>query len=318
MSGSVVSPPSCAWVFCETHRRFDRILPASHLAPSRGLPRTHDESPSLLACCVGPVVSERVRCHHDNVMIGSFSARLRFKLAQLLWPHVSAVPIPLNPTYNRDGLLTEHGSDFLEDELFRRSYAAGKATGSWWHHDLEWRAYVVCWAAWRGRSLPGDFVECGVHRGGYSRMIAEYVGLDQLPQKKLRMFDTFSGIPERYLDARSAQAFAGVYGDCYAEVVQTFARYENAIVVRGVVPDVLPAAHVEGVCFLSIDLNCVEPSIAAAEYFWPRMARGAAMVLDDYNFRFFADQKAAFDVFAEEIGVEILSLPTGQGILIKP
>jgi hypothetical protein len=132
------------------------------------------------------------------------------------------------------------------------------------------------------------------------------------------MFDTFCGIPERYVDPRSAEAFAGVYGDCHADVVQTFARYSNAIVNRGVVPDVLPSANIESVCFLSIDLNCVEPSIAAAEYFWPRMAHGAAIVLDDYNFRFFADQKAAFDVFAEGVGVEILSLPTGQGVLIKP
>jgi hypothetical protein len=89
-------------------------------------------------------------------------------------------------------------------------------------------------------------------------------------------------------------------------------------VVRGEVPEVLPEVAAERVCYLSIDLNSVAPSIAAAEHFWPRMSRGAAMVLDDYGFPQFSDQKPAFDSFAVGIGVPILSLPTGQGLLIKP
>ncbi|HEX7828355.1 MAG TPA: TylF/MycF/NovP-related O-methyltransferase [Thermoanaerobaculia bacterium] len=250
-------------------------------------------------------------------MAASLLPRLRLKLARRLWPHVSAEPWPLNPTYLGDGLLTEHGSDFLQDERFLRSYAAGKATGSWWNHDLHWRAYVVCWAAMQGRSLPGDFVECGVHRGGYSRMLAEYVALDELPEKRLFLFDTFSGIPDRYRNTPSARIFDGVYEDSYQDVVETFARYQNAVPIRGIVPDVLPEANIEQVCFLSIDLNSPEPSVAATEYFWPKMTRGAAVVFDDYNFRFFADQKVALDEFAARAGVQILSLPTGQGLLIK-
>jgi O-methyltransferase len=81
---------------------------------------------------------------------------------------------------------------------------------------------------------------------------------------------------------------------------------------------VLPEVAAERVCYLSIDLNCVGPSIEAAERFWPLMSPGAVMVLDDYGFQLFRDQKEAFDLFAERIGVRILLLPTGQGLLIKP
>lgn len=243
----------------------------------------------------------------------SLSARLRMRLARLFWPHVSPFAVPERPTFIGDGLLTANGSDFLREARFQHAYAAAKATGSWWNHDLQWRAYVVAWAAMQGCALEGDFVECGVHRGGFSRMIAEYVELRRLPQKKLYMIDTYSGVPARF----GGEKFQGGYVECYDDVVRAFADLPNAIIIRGEIPEVLETVPVEKVSFLSIDLNSVEPSIAALEHFWPRMSRGAVVVLDDYNFTFFHDQKEAFDAYAPTIGVEILSLPTGQGLLVK-
>src|SRR5262249_15891280 len=67
-------------------------------------------------------------------------------------------------TYNNAGLITFHNSDFLNDPLFRESYRLGKATDSWGGLEIEWRVYVVCWAAAWAKHLPGDFVECGVNR----------------------------------------------------------------------------------------------------------------------------------------------------------
>jgi hypothetical protein len=42
------------------------------------------------------------------------------------------------------------------------------------------------------------------------------------------------------------------------------------------------------------------------------------VVLDDYAFRGYERQKAAMDEFARQVGIEILTLPTGQGLIIKP
>jgi O-methyltransferase len=241
-------------------------------------------------------------------MIASLLAGIRRRIARALGrprPPVAVAP---------DG---EVAAGFLDDPLFRRAYAAGKATGSWWHYDLEWRAYVVCWAARHGVSLPGDLVECGVHKGGYARLIADYVGLAARPGKKFYLVDTYCGIPEPYNREGAAAMTAGVYRECYEEVVRTFVAWDNIVFVRGVVPDVLPEIDVDRVCFLSIDLNSVAPSVAALEHFWPRMSPGAIVLLDDYNFRVFADQKAGLDALAERLGVSILSLPTGQGLLVK-
>ncbi len=148
-------------------------------------------------------------------------------------------------------------------------------------------------------------------------MIAEYVKLGDLPNKKLYMLDTFRGIPERYRDEPTAGVFEGIYGDSYEQVRKAFAGIENAIIVRGVIPDTLHEVKADSICFLSIDLNVAAPSVAAVEYFWPKMSLGAPIVFDDYNFRFFVNQKVALDVFAARVGATILALPTGQGLLIK-
>src|SRR4051794_1725605 len=79
--------------------------------------------------------------------------------------------------FSEDGLRTIHNCDFTESPRFIEAYRAGEATKSWGTAgNIRWRAYVVCWAAEQARHLPGDFVECGVNRGGFARMIIEYLG----------------------------------------------------------------------------------------------------------------------------------------------
>ena len=242
----------------------------------------------------------------------SWSGRIRRRLAGLLWPQAEPPAIPW--TFANDGLATVHNSDFLHDPAFREAYRLGEETGSWQGAHIEWRAYVVCWAAMKGKSLEGDYVECGVARGGYARAVMEYVGFAGM-EKKFWLVDTYRGTPAQYAES---DAIAAMYGKCYDDVVRTFAPFPNAIVVRGTIPEVLAGVTPQKVCSLSIDLNCTEPSIAAAEHFWPRMSSGAVLVLDDYGWSSFASLKPAVDDFARRHGVQVLSLPTGQGLLFKP
>ena len=82
-------------------------------------------------------------------------------------------------------------------------------------------------------------------------------------------------------------------------------------------PETLRLIDLHVFAFVSLDMNCVRPEIAAAEFFWPKLVSGGIMLLDDYGFSAHIDQKDAFDLFATRIGVQILSLPTGQGLMIK-
>jgi hypothetical protein len=72
------------------------------------------------------------------------------------------------------------------------------------------------------------------------------------------------------------------------------------------------------VSYLHLDMNCAPPEVAAFEYFWEKLVPGAIVLLDDYAYLGYESEKEAMDVLAEERKLRILSLPTGQGLLIKP
>jgi O-methyltransferase len=222
-------------------------------------------------------------------------------------------------TYNHDGLLTVHNADFMLDPQFAQAYAAGKSTGSWRAGDLQWRIHVLCWAAHKALGLEGDFVECGVNRGGNAQAIIHYVDFARLP-RTFYLLDTFSGLVESQItdEERTHGIETGVYEECYDAVVRTFSPSPNVKIIRGMVPETLPQVTSEKIAFLSIDMNVREPEIAAAEYFWDKLVSGAVIVLDDYGWRKHIEQKRAFDDFARQRGVQVLSLPTGQGLIIKP
>jgi len=65
-------------------------------------------------------------------------------------------------------------------------------------------------------------------------------------------------------------------------------------------------------------MNCSAPEMAAVQFFWERLIPGAFVLLDDYAYCGYLSQKLAMDQFADEKSVKIVSLPTGQGLLIKP
>jgi hypothetical protein len=221
-------------------------------------------------------------------------------------------------TYNQDGLATVHNCDFVRDARFAKAYAKGKSTGSWGSVDLQWRAFVACWAADKARHLEGDFVECGVNRGGLARTVIDYVDFPTLG-KKFYLLDTFCGLVQQYVSEAEKQRGieAGGYEECYDAVKETFAGF-NVEIIRGTVPDTLPQVKAEKVSYLSIDMNCALPEIAAADFFWNKLVSGAVMVLDDYGWTAHYEQKLAFDRFAVDKAVQVLSLPTGQGLIIKP
>jgi O-methyltransferase len=233
------------------------------------------------------------------------------------------VPIHTLPGFAGDDLVSWHNPEFLEDPAFIRAVEAGNARHSWdLSRDVRWRYHVILWAARRAVRLEGDFVECGVNRGGFSRAVVDYVDFARL-DKTFFLMDTFNGLVEEYISP--AERAKGVsretyskYGDSYDDVKEAFRPFPNVVLIRGPIPDTLPQVAPEKVCYLSIDMNVVIPEIAAATHFWDRLVSGAVMILDDYGHLPYVEQKHAFDAFADERGVQVLQLPTGQGLIFKP
>jgi hypothetical protein len=65
-------------------------------------------------------------------------------------------------------------------------------------------------------------------------------------------------------------------------------------------------------------MNNAKAEIDAIKFLWGKLVTGGVIVLDDYAYgELFRAQKDAWDRFATDNDFEILSLPTGQGLIIK-
>ena len=166
------------------------------------------------------------------------------------------------------------------------------------------------------RRIGGDFVECGVWRGGSSLLAA--LALRALGERDRRcvLYDTFNGMTEGSdvdvdVDGRLANDYIARYGDdgrwCYAgadEVLRTFARHAipNTMlrVVAGDVERTLREQEVpERISILRLDTDWYASTAVELDVLYPRLARGGVLIVDDYG-HWAGSRRAVDEYFADE------------------
>jgi hypothetical protein len=228
--------------------------------------------------------------------------------------------------YAEDGLFTLHRHSFSLDPRFRGAYARGVKASHGVDPHFEWRVHVALWAALSAMEVPGAFVECGVNAGFISSAIMRRLDWGTAA-KRFYLIDTFNGpvvsqysseeIDHGRLKVAEDALAAGAYVTDMVRVQENFSEWPNVQVVQGVIPEILPTLAIDRVAFLHIDLNCAYPEQAALEFFWDRLSSGAFVLLDDYAYLGHDCQARAIDTVARSRRFEVLSLPTGQGLIIK-
>jgi len=243
--------------------------------------------------------------------------------------------------YDQDGLQTNHNHEFVRDESFSAAYdRACKAQGSMKstainifdsdskdkEHHWHWRVHIGLWAVSHASKLSGDFVECGVNRGMLSSAIMKYLNWDSLG-KQFYLIDTYKGIDQTLLtEAEVDEGFVEMndnlldskfYVSSVDSVKENFSEWQNKTIVEGSVPEVLNKLSIDKVAFLHLDMNNAVPEMAALDFFWDNLVPGGIILMDDYAYNGYRNQKLGLDKIASKKGVKIASLPTGQGLLIK-
>jgi hypothetical protein len=234
--------------------------------------------------------------------------------------------INIRGRYFDDGLYSVHSDSFRSSASFQRAYARGVQASAGVDPRFEWRVHIALWAASNAARLRGDFVECGVNAGFISSAIMQYLDWDRLG-KRFYLVDTFAGpSPDQYSPGEiacgraevAANALAaGAYVTDIEAVRRNFSSWRNVRIVQGTVPGILPDIDANAVALLHLDMNCAYPERAALEFFWERMQPGAMVLLDDYCYAGCEEQGRAIQGAAERFGVEVLSLPTGQGLIVR-
>jgi hypothetical protein len=165
-----------------------------------------------------------------------------------------------------------------------------------------------------------------VNAGFLSSAILSYLDWDSLG-KRFFLVDTFEGpvvtqfseeeIARGRLAVVERSMSAGAYVTDIERVRQNYSEWRRIEIVKGCVPEVLPAVDTRSVAFLHIDMNCAYPETAALRHFWPSISAGGIVLLDDYAYTGCDLQASAMDEVVAELGAEVLVLPTGQGMIQK-
>ena len=166
--------------------------------------------------------------------------------------------------------------------------------------------------------VPGDFVECGVWRGGCAMVAAMTLQLHGDRERSLHLYDTFRGMSKpgpRDGDAAAVKWRLSRRRDhnawCYAgsdEVVANLAstgfRGDRVRLVEGRVEDTLPATRPDAISVLRLDTDWYESTYHELVHLYPLLAPHGVLLLDDYGH--WAGHREAVDRYFEERGETIL------------
>lgn len=181
-------------------------------------------------------------------------------------------------------------------------------------------------------AVEGARAEVGVYRGATALLLAHAArGRDPgFRGRGLYLVDSFEGasesgaqdlIPVREADgtARMRAFFAARKSDTSAELVRgCFRDFPEAEVVQGWIPQAFAQLPEMRWAFIHLDVTLHAPTLAALEYFHPRLAPGGVIVVDGYGSPFCPGLKQAWDGYCAREGIAFAVLAHQQAVIIKP
>lgn len=181
------------------------------------------------------------------------------------------------------------------------------------------RLWILKTAVLQTRGLAGEVWEMGVYRGGTARMLRKT--LEPAVQRdggaaRLRLFDTFSGMPAA--DRARDVHVAGNFSDTSLEAVRRLVGEAAWIDYRpGFIPDTFAGLEASAIRFAHVDLDIYQSIADACEFVYPRLVPGGLMVFDDYGFWSCPGAREAVDEFFSGKPERPFALPTGQALVAK-
>lgn len=143
-----------------------------------------------------------------------------------------------------------------------------------------------------GEQVPGDFMECGVWRGGASILMRGVLAAHGDESRRVFLADSFHGLPPPDADAFPQDAGDTLFTKdalrvSQAQVREHFDRYglldERVRFIEGWFKDTLPTAPVERIAVLRLDGDMYESTWQALEALYPKVTPGGFVVIDDYG-----------------------------------
>jgi O-methyltransferase len=172
--------------------------------------------------------------------------------------------------------------------------------------------------------IEGDFVECGVWRGGSMMVAASTLSMLGNTNRNLYLFDTYEGLPRpeenqdvdiwgnRAIDGwlprsvgeeKSHWAEAGVE-EVRANLLTTGYPLGRTHFIKGMVERTIPETAPRRIALLRLDTDWYASTKHELEHLYPRLCRHGVLIIDDYGH--FKGAKKAVDEFMQNHRVHML------------
>jgi len=173
-------------------------------------------------------------------------------------------------------------------------------------------------------NIPGDFVECGVWKGGSMMAIAETLIQLGVTDKQLYLYDTFAGMTaptEEDKDQLERDAAAQLQEDADKKeesAVWAFSSLEevknniskinypaaNIHFIEGDVLQTIPGNTPHSIALLRLDTDWYESTKHEIEYLYPKLQSKGVLIIDDYGF--WKGSRKAVDEYIERNNIQVL------------
>lgn len=151
--------------------------------------------------------------------------------------------------------------------------------------------------------IEGDFVECGVWKGGSSMLIAKTLLKFGIKDRRIWMYDTYEGMSEptendkdnlgtgagELLNNASKEISDSVW--CYSELEEVKSNLlttkypiDQIKFIKGKVEDTIPdnLPH-QSISLLRLDTDWYESTLHELTYLYPILAKAGILIIDDYG-----------------------------------
>jgi hypothetical protein len=171
--------------------------------------------------------------------------------------------------------------------------------------------------------IPGDFVECGVWKGGSSMIIARTLLRMKDIHRKIYLYDTFEGMTKpTEKDVAIADGFPSIISwerkqrnndkkwafspirKVRKNMLSTGYPQENILFVKGKVEITIPDTVPSKIALLRLDTDWYESTYHELKHLFPLLSNRGVLIVDDYGF--YAGAKEAVDNYFEENNISLL------------
>jgi hypothetical protein len=162
--------------------------------------------------------------------------------------------------------------------------------------------------------VPGDFIECGVWRGGMTILMRGVLAAHGAGDRTVWVADSFQGVPT----PRANSVDEALYN--YPQVLEidrfrvdletvkgSFARYglldDQVQFLPGWFSETLPGAPIERLAMLRLDCDFYDSTLDALETLYPKLSPGGYVIVDDWGLDQLCGEQEAVLAYRQAHGI---------------